>query len=154
MEMTGNFEVNSNIDKVWSIISDPNKFSKCLPNVISTEVKDDSFELHFKVDAKKYTSKFIGASYLSNLNIKFSANMQEKQEKKHVLISGTGSTIGLKFSLLIYLDITSVSDNTNVNWKANIELGKMLKLFGNETIEQAVNDIVKQTIDNLKNILN
>ncbi len=153
METSGNFEVNSSIDKVWDVISDPNKFAKCLPNVTSTEVNGDSFNLQFKADAKKYTAKFIGASYLSNLNIKFSADMKERQEKKHILIAGSGSTIGLKFSLSLYVDMEEKSSSTAVKWKAEIELGKMAKLFGNDTVQQAVNDIVKQTIDNLQDMI-
>ena len=79
MEMTGSFTVDYRVEKVWSIVSDANKFAKCLPNVVSTEVNGDNFQLSFKADAKKYTSKFLGASYLSNLNIKFSAQLKEKQ---------------------------------------------------------------------------
>ncbi len=153
MEISGNFDAKAGLDRVWGVISNPNEFSKCLPNVVSTEVNGDSFEIRFKADAKEYTGKFIGASYLSNLNIKFSAEIKEKREKRHVLIQGNGSTIGLKFSLSLYIDLENKENLTNVKWKANIELGKMAKLFGNDTIEKAVNDVVKQTIDNLQKII-
>ncbi len=153
METNGDFKVNSKIEDVWKIVSDANSFSKCLPNVTSVSVEGDSFELQFKADAKKYTSKFLGASYLSTLNIRFSAALKEKEENKHVLIEGTGSTIGLKFSLSLSIGLAQENESVHVNWKANIELGRMAKLFGEEVIQQAVNDIVNQTISNLNSIL-
>ena len=153
MEIKGNFEVKSDLDRIWGIVSDPNKFSKCLPNVVSTEVNGDSFQLRFKADTKKYTAKFIGASYLSSLNVKFSAEIKEKQDKKHVLIDGNGSTMGLKFSISLYIDLSSNEESTTVTWRVEIELGKMAKLFGNDIVQQAVNDVVKQTIDNLQNMI-
>jgi carbon monoxide dehydrogenase subunit G len=153
MELNGNFKIDSHVEKVWGIVSDANEFAKCLPNVTSTEVNGDSFQLQFKADAKKYTAKFLGAGYLSSLNIKFSADLKEKQENKHVLIQGTGSTIGLKFTLSLYIDLDKQDNSTAVTWKADIELGKMAKLFGNDVMQQAVNDVVNQTIDNLENLL-
>jgi carbon monoxide dehydrogenase subunit G len=153
MEMKGSFTVDCNVEKVWDIVADASKFAKCLPNVVSTEVNGDNFQLQFKADAKKYTSKFLGASYLSNLNIKFSAQLKEKQENKHILIQGDGSTIGLKFSLALYVDLNAQDSYTKIDWKAEIELGRMAKLFGNDVVNQAVNDVVNQTIDNLKNML-
>ncbi|MGC8533726.1 MAG: CoxG family protein [Candidatus Parvarchaeum sp.] len=153
MEMKGSFTVDYNVEKVWDIIADANKFAKCLPNVVSTDVNGDNFQLQFKADAKKYTSKFLGASYLSNLNIKFSAQLKEKQENKHILIQGDGSTIGLKFSLSLYVDLSAQDSSTKVDWKAEIELGRMAKLFGEDVVNQAVTDVVNQTIDNLKNLL-
>lgn len=153
MEMKGSFTVDYNLEKVWEVVADANKFIKCLPNVVSAEVSGDTFKLQFKVDAKKYTSKFLGASYLSNLNIKFSAELKEKEEKKHILIAGNGSTIGLKFSLSLYIDLSTQDSSTKIDWKAEIDLGRMAKLFGEDTINQAINDVVIQTVDNLKNLL-
>lgn len=153
MEMNGSFAVEYDIEKVWSIVADANKFAKCLPNVISTEVNGDNFQIQFKADAKKYTSKFLGASYLSNLNIKFSAELKEKQENKHILIQGEGSTIGLKFSLSLYIDLTAQDSSTKIDWKAEIDLGRMAKLFGEAVVNQAVTDVVNQTIENLKDML-
>ena len=153
MELTGNFEVNSTVEKIWGVVSNPSEFAKCLPDVTATEVSGEAFKLQFKVDAKKYTLKFIGASYLSNLNVKFSAEIKEKTENKHVLIAGTGSAIGLKFSISLYIDINAKENSTIVSWKAEIELGKMAKLFGEDTVRQAINDVVKQTINNLQDIV-
>ena len=153
MEIKGSFTVDYNVEKVWGIIADANKFARCLPNVISTEVSGDNFQLQFKADAKKYTSKFLGASYLSNLNIRFSAQLKEKQENKHILIQGDGSTIGLKFSLALYIDLSTQDSSTKIDWKAEIELGRMAKLFGEDVVNQAVTDVVNQTIDNLKSLL-
>jgi carbon monoxide dehydrogenase subunit G len=153
MEMKGSFVVDFSVDKVWGVVSNANMFSKCLPNVASTSVDGDNFQMQFKVDAKKYTAKFLGASYLSNLNIKFSAELKEKQENKHILIQGDGSTIGLKFSLALYIDLDAQDSSTKIDWKAEIELGKMAKLFGENVINQAVMDVVNQTIENLKALL-
>lgn len=153
MELNGDFYVESSLSKVWGIISDADKFSKCLPNVTDSEIKGDNFRLTFKADAKKYTSKFLGAGYLSSLNVKFSAAIKEKQENKHVLIEGSGSTIGLSFSLSLYLDLAQENEKVHVTWRAKIELGKMAKLFGEDIVGQAVDDIVKQTIKTLNSLL-
>ena len=59
----------------------------------------------------------------------------------------------MKFSLALYIDLSAQDSSTKIDWKAEIELGRMAKLFGEEVVNQAVTDVVNQTIDNLKTLL-
>lgn len=150
MEQNGEFEVEADMDKVWGVISDANEFSKLLPDVSSVSINGDEFEVRFNVDIRKYTSKFMGASYLSNLNVKFSGSVKNKNLKKHVEIEGKGSAVGIKFSISLGLDISQIEKGVKVAWKAGMETGGFAKIFGEATIDEAIKTTVEQVIENIK----
>ncbi len=150
MDVSGSFDIDVPIDKLWKIISDANEFSRCLPNLASSDVNGDKFNLRFNADVSKYTKNFLGASYLSNLNVKFNGKIEEKSELKHVKISGNGSAVGLKFSLVLNIYINGDKSKSSAVWNASIDVGGMVKIFGQHTIESAVKDIVDQVINLVK----
>lgn len=150
MEANGSFDLDVSIDKLWKIISDANEFSKCLPSVTSVEVNGDEFKLRFNADVSKYTKGFLGASYLSSLNVKFNGKIADKVQLKHVKLIGDGSAVGLKFSLALDIDISGDQSKSSANWHAQIDVGGMMKIFGQSTIENAVKDTVDQIIGLVK----
>lgn len=151
MDLKDSFEVSADKSRVWSVVSDVNKFSKCLPDVTSISVDGDNFDLRFNPDVSKYTNKFLGASYLSNINIKFQGGLSNKEDQKHVEINGKGSAAGLKFSVLIKIDLEEKNSKIAVNWAATIEIGMLAKIFGESVINDAISTTVKQIISCLQN---
>ncbi len=150
MEDSGEFEVDSKLDTVWGLISDANKFSKFLPDVTSVEVDGDHFDIRFNVDIRKYTSKFMGASYLSNISVKFSGSLSEKKQNEHVKIDGKGSAVGMKFSVSLGIDLVQSGDKVDVKWVSSIETGGLAKIFGDDIMTEAVKSTVGQIIENMK----
>jgi carbon monoxide dehydrogenase subunit G len=154
METRGEFEVKSTVDKAWNTLCDAKEFSKSLPGVKSAEVDADRFVIKFVIDIRKYTGKFLGASYLSNMNTKFEGEIKDKIQNKHVAIDGTGSAMGMKFSVSLNADIYKSQSGTKIAWRADISAGGLARVFGESTMEAAVSDTVNQIITNIKNRLN
>ncbi len=154
METQGEFEVKSAPEKVWNSISDAKEFSKSLPNVKNIETNGDKFMIKFEVDIRKYTSRFLGASYLSNMNTKFEGELKDKVQNKHVAIDGTGYAMGMKFFISLSVDIFPSQNGTKIIWKAEIGAGGLAKIFGESTMEAAVKDTVGQIITNIEDRLN
>ncbi len=150
MELKGNLTDKIPIKNLWDIISNANEFVKCLPNVNSVDVNGDSFNLRFNVNIKEYTKSFLGSSYLSNLNVKFSGQIKNKEEMKHVEIYGEGSSMGMKFELKLVINLESNNDNTSMNWVADVDMGKITKLFGENIINEASSSVVNQIIECVK----
>ncbi len=150
MELSGNFSANVEKDKVAELLSNPNEFSKCVPNVSEISVNGSNFDLRFKIDASKYTGKFLGASYLSNINVKFSGSIVYSASDSTISISGGGSAVGVKFSITISLIISESSGTTKVDWKADVNVGGFAKLFGESMMNQAMGENVDQIISCIK----
>ncbi len=150
MDFKGSFQVSADAKRAWSIISNANEFSKCLPDVNSAEINGDAFNLVFSPDMSKYTDKFLGASYLSNIRIKFQGSIKNKQELKHAEMEGKGSAAGLKFSLSIIIDIDDNRNPIEINWRATIEVGGLAKIFGETVITEAIKTTVDTVISSIK----
>ncbi len=150
MEMKGDFGVESGIDRVWAIVSDAREFTKCLPDVKSSEIDGDKFRLTFGVDIREYTKGFLGASYMSNMNVKFKAEIKEKEPQKHVYIAGDASAFGMKFSIGLSIDLSAGTGNVKVTWVAYMDVGGFAKIFGADVIDKAAKTIVEQIVANLK----
>ncbi|MGC8516546.1 MAG: CoxG family protein [Candidatus Acidifodinimicrobium sp.] len=150
MELSGSFSANVSKDKVVQLLSNPNEFSKCVPNVSEISVNGSNFDLRFKIDASKYTGKFLGASYLSNINVKFSGNIAYSPSDSTISISGGGSAVGVKFSINISLVLSGDNNITKADWKSDVNVGGFAKLFGESMMNQAMSENVDQIISCIK----
>ena len=153
MKLNGDFEVNSDTAKVWASISGPDRFLDFLPGVESVDADGDRFDIRFKVDIKQYTGKFIGASYLSNANIKFSGRIKDKVPGSSLSIEGTGKSIGIRFRMKISIKISKAPAKTVIHWGADVDIGGFVKLFGQETVRAVAENSIKTIIDSLKRSL-
>lgn len=150
MELNGSFGADISRDKVAALISDPNEFSRCVPNVSELAVNGDNFSMHFKIDASKYTGRFLGASYLSNINVKFSGSITYDRPNSTIIINGGGTAVGMKFSIGISLVLSDKGGSTGVDWKASVNVGGFAKLFGESMMDQAMDENVNQIISCIK----
>ncbi|MCW1301964.1 MAG: SRPBCC domain-containing protein [Candidatus Parvarchaeota archaeon] len=150
MELNGSFSASAEKDKIISMLSNPREFSKCVPNVSEVEVNGNNFDMRFKIDASKYTGKFLGASYLSSINVKFNGSITYDPSNSTISISGGGSAVGIKFSIVISLVISEKDNLTYIDWKAEINIGGFAKLFGESMMNQAMNENVNQIISCIK----
>ncbi len=150
MELSGSFSANVGKDKVVQLLSNPNEFSKCVPNVSEISVNGSNFDLRFKIDASKYTGKFLGASYLSNINVKFSGSIAYSPSDSTISISGGGSAVGVKFSINISLVLSGDNNITKADWKSDVNVGGFAKLFGESMMNQAMSENVDQIISCIK----
>lgn len=153
MELNGGFEVKATPGIVWQLISDPNNFSKFLPGVNSISVEGKKFQAMFTIDLKKYTGKFLGASYISNANIKFSGMIEEKVPKSSLLVTGEGKSIGVRFKIRILINMSPNASGTNIHWEASVDTGGFAKVFGENLVRKAAESSIREIIDNVSRSL-
>ena len=125
-------------------LGDARWISQCLPTLGKLEVvSDDEFLATFKVDLGEAARK-IHLDYLSRLTV----GMRFKYLKKSpagIILEGAGRVAGSSLEIKLALDIGKATNETMVIWKAQVEFGRLLKLFG----EKLIRDISAATINDL-----
>ena len=148
MEFTGQLATIAPVETVAKSLGDARWISQCLPTLGKLEIfNDDEFLATFKVDLGEAARK-MHLDYLSRLTV----GMRFKYLKKTtdgIILEGTGRVAGIGLNIKLNLSIKEVNDGTIVPWKAEVEFGRLLKLFG----EKLVRDISTTTINDLTNCL-
>ena len=148
MEFTGQLGTQASVDTVAKSLGDAGWISQCLPNLSKFQViNDDEFLATFKVDLGE-AARRLHLDYLSRLTV----GMHFKYVKKAadgIILEGAGRVAGSGLTIKLSLSITQASNETIAIWKAQVEFGKLLKLFG----EKLIRDISAATINDLTNCL-
>ena len=148
MEFTGQLGTQASVDTVAKSLGDAGWISQCLPNLSKFQViNDDEFLATFKVDLGE-AARRLHLDYLSRLTV----GMRFKYVKKAaegIILEGAGRVAGSSLTIKLSLSITQTSNETIAIWKAQVEFGKLLKLFG----EKLIRDISTTTVNDLTNCL-
>ena len=148
MEFTGQLATQASAQTVAKSLGDAKWISQCLPTLGKLEViSDDEFIATFKVDLGEAARK-MHLDYLSRLTV----GMHFKYTKKSadgIALEGSGRVAGSGLEIKLNLSINQADKETLVPWNAQVEFGKLLKLFG----EKLVRDISATTINDLTNCL-
>jgi carbon monoxide dehydrogenase subunit G len=67
----------------------------------------------------------------------------------NIVLEGSGRAVGSKLDIRLHLRITEGNNESLVAWTAQVEFGRLLKLFG----EKLVRDVSKTIIDDLTECL-
>ena len=148
MEFTGQLATQASVEIVAKSLGDARWISRCLPTLGKLEViSDDEFLATFKVDLGEAARK-MHIDYLSRLTV----GMHFKYVKKSVdgiVLEGNGRVAGSGLEIKLILSINQADTGTLVTWNAQVEFGRLLKLFG----EKLVRDISTTTINDLTKCL-
>ena len=148
MEFTGQLTTAAPAEVVAKNLGDARWISQCLPTLGKLEILNDAeFLASFKVDLGEAARK-MHLDYLSRLTV----GMRFKYLKKAadgIILEGTGRVVGSSLDIKLNLDIKEDHGETTVPWKAQVEFGKLLKLFG----EKLIRDTSTTTINDLTNCL-
>lgn len=148
MEFTGQLTTLAPAETVAKDLGDAKWISQCLPTLGKLEVlNEDEFLASFKVDLGEAARK-MHLDYLSRLTV----GMRFKYLKKAtdgIILEGTGRVAGSSLDIKLTLDIKEEHGETLVPWKAQVEFGRLLKLFG----EKLIRDTSTTTISDLTNCL-
>jgi hypothetical protein len=148
LEFTGELTTSAPAETVAKSLGDARWISQCLPTLGKLEIlSDDEFLATFKVDLGE-TARKMHLDYLSRLTV----GMRFKYLKKTtdgIILEGTGRVAGSSLDIKLNLGFKEANNETLVEWKAQVEFGKLLKLFG----EKLVRDISTATINDLTNCL-
>ena len=148
MEFTGQLTTEAPPETVAENLGDARWISQCLPTLGKLEILNDlEFLASFKIDLGEAARK-MHLDYLSRLTV----GMRFKYQKKAtdgIILEGTGRVAGSSLNIELNLDIKEEHGETIVPWKAQVEFGRLLKLFG----EKLIRDTSTTTINDLTNCL-
>jgi len=148
LEFTGQFATQASAETVTKNLADASFVSQCLPTLGKLEiVSDDEFLATFKVDLSDAASK-MHLDYLSRLTVRMHFKYLEKTTGS-IILEGSGRVVGSKLDIRLRLSISEAKGEAIVAWTAQVEFGRLLKLFG----EKLVRDISTTTINDLTNCL-
>jgi len=144
MEFSGSFTTPAPAETVAKNLANVRYVSQCLPTLGKLEVTSpDEFLATFKVDLSEATSK-MHLDYLSRLSVRMHFKYLEKSSER-IVLAGNGRVVGTKLDVSIQLGINDANKERLVDWTAQVEFGKLMKLFG----ESLVRDVSKKIIDDL-----
>lgn len=148
MEFTGQLETQAPVEAVAKNLGNARWISQCLPTLGKLEiVSDNEFLATFKVDLGE-AARNMHLDYLSRLTVSMRFKYLKKTEDG-IILEGTGRVVGSRLDITLNLSINAANDETLVSWNAQVEFGRLLKLFG----EKLVRDISTTTINDLTDCL-
>jgi carbon monoxide dehydrogenase subunit G len=148
LEFTGQFTTSAPVETVAKSLGDAGWISQCLPTLGKLEIlSDDEFLATFKVDLGE-TARKMHLDYLSRLTVGIRFKYLKKTTDG-IILKGTGRVAGSSLDINLNLTVKEANNETLAAWKAQVEFGRLLKLFG----EKLVRDISTTTINDLTNCL-
>lgn len=142
MQFNGEFEVAAKRHEVYSFISDIDKITGIIPDVISSEKIDD------------VTARLVAKAGVSFIKGKFNLVLEvtEKMVDDSVRIvargTGSGGSVDLKAS---YTLVDAEGDTTAVMWVVEMNLGGVMASMGARVINGAAEKYIKTLTDAFRN---
>ncbi|WP_338603238.1 carbon monoxide dehydrogenase subunit G [Sulfolobus tengchongensis] len=139
MEFKGSFSIGKTVNLVKEFLLDPKQFAECLPGIQNYEVVGDTFRSNFKLDISQ-----MKIPHMSTLTTVINAKILDKADGIEISGNGRSAGVGVKFNIV--LKLSGNSEYTKLEWRANIDLGLLSRLLGDENIikiaEANINHII------------
>jgi hypothetical protein len=145
MELTGEYTIQADRQKVWESLNDPEILKQCIPGCEEIEQSGEN-EFSAKVKAKvgPVNSRFSGKVTLSNLN---------PPESYTISGEGSGGAAGFaKGGADVKLEEIDASQ-TKLSYKVNAQVGGKLAQLGQRLIQSTANKYAKQFFDKFEQIV-
>ena len=144
MEWNGQEVIPASKATVWSFINDPGKVASCLPDLISSNVKDaHSVDATVKVAVGPVRGSF-----------KFAITLEPRADGKHMDLKISGGGFGSVVDLLAGADLTENNDGTTtLDWKGNASVSGPVATIGGRVLDAQAHRVISTTFENVKNQL-
>lgn len=136
MEVRGEFEVKSGIDRIYDFFEDVEKVAAIIPGLISTE-KIDNYSARLQVKA--------GVSYIKG---KFNVLLEVRKPLKYepIEVDGKGSGSGNSLTLKAVYSISEFQPGiSRISWTVDLTIGGIAATMGarliNGTVEKYTRDL-------------
>ncbi len=132
MEFKGGFNVKKSANEVKEFLINPKQFADCLLGLQKYEVMPTNstlFKTNFKLDIME-----MKIPHMSTLTAVVNAKILDKGNEIEIKGNGRSAGIGLKFN--IALKFEESEGFTKLEWFADIGLGLLSKLMGDENIRK------------------
>lgn len=145
MELTGEYTIQADRQKVWESLNDPEILKQCIPGCEEIEQSGEN-EFSAKVKAKvgPVNSRFSGKVTLSNLN---------PPESYTISGEGSGGAAGFaKGGADVKLEQIDASE-TKLSYKVDAQVGGKLAQLGQRLIQSTANKYAKQFFDKFEQVV-
>jgi len=141
MHIEGSHNLNAPVKKIWDFVSNPEMIANCLPGLEHLEVKDPE---NFNVIVK------VGISFVRG-SFKFSFRLLDQTPPSHSRLEAIGKGAGVSVRLNTSMQLVDLGNNaTQLNWKADVELGGLLAELSPSLIQNSTDKFTKEFFDCLK----
>ncbi len=143
MRFEGSFDLKASPETFFKVATDPNKFSKAIPDVKKVTVKDqNNFNVEFTVSLGP-----IGGT------IKLDFTYEKVEPYSFLSVVGKGSGLQSTVNVRIDAKVTPSSTGSKVDWAADLTVGGLVASVGGRLIESVTKDKITQIIENLRKIV-
>lgn len=143
MDFSGEFEVESSRENVYSFVTNPEKLSACIPGFRSLNIKGpDEFSVVVRM----------GIAFIKG-DFQIEMKMLDRVENEHARVSGNGKGLGGSIDLDAVLDLSEHDGKTLMTWKASALIGGKLASMGQRVMNRQAENMIKEMFESLKNAL-
>lgn len=140
MHFEGTFETKAPQERVYEFLLNPQRISRCLPDLQKLEVQDEE---HYNATVK------IGVGFIKG-NFTFQFTVTEKDAPKKARLKAHGSGTGSSIDLDALMELEKTKAGTRMHWKADAQIGGLMAGVGQRIISGTAEKTIKQLFDCLK----
>ncbi len=131
-------------DKVWAFINDPNKIAACVPDVVSSNIRDEhNFDATVGVAVGPVRGKFT-----------FKISLDPQPDGNHMNMKIGGGGFGSVVDLLATSEVKDNGDGTTtLDWSATASMRGPVATVGGRVIDAQAQRVISQTFANVKSQL-
>ena len=123
-------------DVVWSVLNDPARMAKTMPNVESFDVQDDR---HWRANVAVPLG-------LGSLKMSINFDKTEEREPEFAKLKAKGTGVGALLSMETQFELAEKDGGTDMRWQADVQIAGPVGAMGQRVIQPIVNQQVKQVL--------
>jgi len=140
LEYSGQEKVQTNPEKVWSFIQDPQKVASCLPDVRSVEIKD----------SKNMVATVGVAVGPVRGSFKLNIELDPRPEENKVMVRIRGGGLGSAVDLTASADIVGQEDQTTLlNWQGLATVSGPAATVGGRVLDAQAKRLIEAVFANM-----
>jgi carbon monoxide dehydrogenase subunit G len=140
LEYAGQEQITSGPVDVWAFVTDPDKVSRCLPDLIEATVPDRThFEATVRVGVGPVRGRF-----------KFKFELQPDAEARRMTMKATGGGFGSALDLVASADVIPAATGTTLDWRGEAEMRGPVAAVGGRVLDAQAQKLIAQTFANVR----
>jgi carbon monoxide dehydrogenase subunit G len=140
LEYSGQEKVQTNPEKVWSFIQDPQKVASCLPDLKSVDIKDD----------KNMVATVGVAVGPVRGSFKLNIELDPRPEENKVMVRIRGGGLGSAVDLTASADIVGQEDQTTLlNWQGLATVSGPAATVGGRVLDAQAKRLIEAVFANM-----
>ena len=141
LQYSGQEQITTDADTVWTFVNDPDKVGHCLPDVIEVTVQDPThFDAIVAVGLGPVRGRF---------KFKFELQPDAAARRMNMKISGGG--LGSALDLTAGADIVAVDPSTTLlNWSGEAVMRGPVAAIGGRVLDAQAQKLITQTFANVR----